>query len=174
LLIGCFDKSNTKKGTQSQNIIKYEFGALPIIDGEELPERSALRSRALILRMNKRNQINSEEYHAKLQDPLMRDLLLDALMRKPSKEQFKRYYISVQDKFPSNWEARTRENMSMIYAGCMIFDADKSDDYIKILTKYGENQYEMDKSTAGIQELLKYICVHSDKLMYENCFFVSQ
>lgn len=39
MLIAMYDRTNTEKGTQNQDIISYPLAAMAVIDGEELPKR---------------------------------------------------------------------------------------------------------------------------------------
>lgn len=171
-LVSLYDKSSVSKWFFDQSVFNYEYAAIPIIDWEELPWRSALRSRAYIIEMSNQYKISGPEYAERIASPILKDFLMDVLTHSD---------YSNFDKYFSAWHAivewvtkseRMRDNFCILYAAAMCFSPELQEDFLKVLLHFTSQQREIEDSTSGIAEMLRFIATHGRKLEYDGIIFV--
>lgn len=82
ILVSMYDRSTMPKGTATQDILSYPLSALAVVDGEELPKRSALRSRSIICSIVARNnKMKLAEYVDHISQRIPESLFVDALRK---------------------------------------------------------------------------------------------
>ena len=107
-LVKMYDRQVVTKGTASQKLIYYSLDALGVIDGEELPRRSALKSRSIILTMRQdNNALDVSEYKKKIGEEILTHLFNDALERPHYEADYKKYIYEGMDLFSKKFPKAT-------------------------------------------------------------------
>lgn len=166
-LVQMYDRTRIQKGTASQDLLSYDLNALAVIDWEELPERSALKSRSIILDINRdNNAMSGSDYKRVIKDALPTHLFWDALNRDGVNEKEYRSFVlewmeAMADILPQNITPRLLENAGGIYAWVMMFDSSLKENAIRIISECIDKQNQLEKDTYWAAELLDIINQHS-------------
>jgi anti-sigma regulatory factor (Ser/Thr protein kinase) len=65
-----------------------------------------------------------------------------------------------------------RDNFCILYAAAMCFSPELQEDFLKVLLHFTSQQREIEDSTSGIAEMLRFIATHGRKLEYDGIIFV--
>ncbi len=166
-LVQMYDRTRIQKGTASQDLLSYDLNALAVIDWEELPERSALKSRSIILDINRENNaMSGADYKRVIKEATPTHLFWDALSRDGIEEKMYREYVlewmeAMSDILPANITPRLLENAWGIYAWVMMFDSELKKNALRIISECILKQHKLERETYGAAELLDIINQHS-------------
>lgn len=174
-LCAMYDRSVVPKGQANQNVIYYNLNALAIIDGEELPRRSALKSRSVILNINSGNNgLSLDAYKTAIKESILPDLFSQVLEKDVYYQDYKMY----EQEAMKYWEevmptaaARLKENFSALYASALLYDVALREDLKYYLKKYFIEQYEREQATYWASELLDIIKKYSKQMNQHECFW---
>lgn len=175
ILVSMYDRTNIDKGTANQDILSYPLAALAVIDGEELPKRSALRSRSIICQIHARNNKKKlGEYVKHISQPLPESLMMDAL-RKPevTMERYEQYVkdgIKILSDLHPDAPDRMISGYAAVYAGVMMFDPVYEEDVVGVLVTRIQSSKTIERDTEGAGEVLEYIKRYARQLEYVNAF----
>lgn len=176
-LVKMYDRQVVTKGTASQKLIYYNLDALGVIDGEELPRRSALKSRSIILTMKAdNNALSVGEYKKKMGEEILTHLFNDALERPHYEADYKKYIYEGMEVFGKLFPKATSrliEWFAWVYAGCRLFDSSESmrESAIFYLSERVGNQYRLEEDTLWNAEMLEIIKKFSRQMAYSDVFY---
>ena len=174
-LISMYDRAVVTKGTATQRIIYYNMNALGIIDGEELPGRSALKSRSVILKTDTRNNaLSVAEYKQKMEDPLLNHLFLDCITKPRYQWEYARFVYEWMEYFRKilpQATPRLMEWFAGIYAGCMMFDESQKEQIEFYLWERINIQHELENETYWVGEVLEIIKKYARQMEYHDCWY---
>lgn len=174
-LLSMFDRAIVSKWLPTQTVVNYHLDALGVIDGEELPKRSALRSRSIIVNVRaENNALSPSEYKQRIQDKILTDLWYDALSRPHYESQYRTYMAECLDHFQGAlpWaSARSLEIFAAVYAWALMFDESLKDIATQVLTPLAKVNLALEKGTSWVGELMILIQRYAKQLSSNDCYF---
>ena len=161
ILRSAFDKTWQTKGRADQTIIKYDYFSLPIIDWEEMILDWAVRTRSIQYQFSSRNKI-IWNFHKTLREwEWLLDWLLYTYFNRSNWEKYKQYLDEWFEIFWKNTtETRIKDNMSLLYAGCMCFDPNKKYEYIDVFSKLINFQQDDFEKNSTSMQIIKAISMY--------------
>lgn len=173
-LVSMYDRAVVAKGTASQKLIYYYLNALAVMDWEELPKRSALKSRSIISYINaSNNALSPEIYKERMNDQILKDLFGDAVTKTVEESDYRRFMsegIAFFNSLCPGSSARIAECYAGVYAGVLAFDPSMKEDAEHYLKDRFIEQNKTEVDTYGTGELLDIIRKYSKQLEYGNAF----
>jgi len=174
-LVSMYDRALISKWLPSQKLVYYPLNALGVIDGEELPRRSAMKSRSVIIKVDAhKNAFGLTKYKEEINKPILSHLWADALRRKPATGDYKTYIAEasawLSGKYPKA-SNRTIELFSCIYAGCLLFDENMREYAQAYIAPYFQAQLMLEAETYGDGEMMEIIKRHARQLSGMDCYF---
>lgn len=174
-LISMYDRAVVSKGTAQQGMIYYHLDAFGILDGEELPQRSAFKSRSIIINIKSdNNALALSDYKNSMKNPILSDLFGQALWQNIFIEDFKTYRDEALEFFEKSFpkvSQRLKENFSSIYSLALLFDKELREDVKYYLGKYLMIQHEIEVDSYGVSELLDIIKKYARQMAQHDCFW---
>jgi hypothetical protein len=166
LLRSTYDRSSFSHGTAELKIVSYDFSCLPSIDGEEAVSDPAVRSRSIqaFLSKNDQGEGGPEAFNAKRSDKEL-DLTLASYLTYHEADQAKyaAHRSAGQDLVP-HAESRVRENLGVLFAGCMSAAPDMEADWRRVIKAIGESiSKDMDES-SGVKEFFNRIGMYAPQM----------
>jgi hypothetical protein len=166
LLRSTYDRSSFSHGTAELKIISYDFSCLPSIDGEEAVSDPAVRSRSIQVFLSKNDQGDGgpEAFNAKRRDRDL-DLTLASYLTHYDSDQTKYagWRVAGQD-IVAHAESRVRENLGILFAGCMAAAPDMESDWRRVIKSIGESiSKDMDES-SGVKEFVNKIGMYAPQM----------
>lgn len=172
-LISMYDRAVVTKGTATQRIIYYNMNALGIIDGEELPARSAFKSRSVILKVDSNNNaLDVSEYKKRMENPILNHLFLDCITRPRYQWDYSQYvyeWMAYFRKILPTGTPRLIEWFSGIYAWCMMFDSKAREQIEYYLAERIQVQHQLETDTYWVGEILEIIKKYARQMEYNDC-----
>lgn len=176
-----FDKISQTKGRADQSIIKYEYYAIPVIDGEEMISDWALRTRAIQYQLLWKHKIKGNfDSILRSWEHIISSILFSYLV----KSNWDKYQEYLDEGFTYfKWittQNRISQNISSIYAWCMCFNSSKeAQEMYKIVLSHVCDFQEKDvQQNSTSMQIIKVMTTFLESWFWglffmNDCFVIS-
>lgn len=158
ILRNVFDRKAQTKGRADQSVITYNYVGSPVLDWEEMITDWALRTRSLQLQLLKKHKIKWNFNKILRKNGHQLDKILFTYLTKSNWDKYQKFLDEWYDFFePHASENRIVDNISKIYAWCMIFDSKFKEIYQTVLLEIIWFQEEDVQENSTSMQILKII-----------------
>ncbi len=160
-----YDRKPIVKGNAQQTITSYDLVASMFVEGEELPNDGAVRSRMIHKMLAKRFRNTDEDYDmhqvVSINKPKIASFV-NSYQILSSKEVYQECLVEGRDLIGRRGrEPRIIDNLSMMYAACMAFDKGSRDLYLATIEKICEELHKDLNNNGTAMQIIKAIATFS-------------
>ncbi len=154
-----YDKTGAAKWRADQTVVNYDYKGLPMIDGEEMIQDPATRTRCVQHRFLSSHKIQGDFSTISQEAYPVLDSVLYSYLMLSDWDKYRRYLKEWFEIFSkvSDRSSRIGANLRVVYAGCMAFDDSFKDEYIDVLLRAGQFQDTDVKSNSNYAQIINAI-----------------
>lgn len=160
-----YDRKPIVKGNAQQTITSYDLVASMFVEGEELPNDGAVRSRMIHKMLAKRYRNTDENYDMHQAIESNRGKIasfVNSYQILSDKEVYQECLIEGRNLINKRWrEPRIVDNLCMMYAACMAYDKESKDLYLSTIEKMCEELHKDLNSNGTAMQIIKAIATYS-------------
>jgi len=154
-----YDKTWASKWRADQSVVNYNYKWLPVIDWEEMIQDPATRTRCIQVRFLWDHRIDGDFSKLSQDSYPTLDKTLNSYLQLSSGEKYREYmdeWFNIFKGIATN-SNRIGLNLKMVYAGCMAFDPEFKDEYLRILKLVWEFQNSDVSHNSNYSQIIKAI-----------------
>lgn len=158
ILKSLFDGTAFERWKKDLTLESHTFSAYVFMEGEELPESGATRSRSIIWTVKKSWQGTASAEDVLKDNRELFGSFIYSYMKNANKDLYFESIVEWQKIFKSRWiEQRILDNISLLYASVMAFAPENKEEYIKTCHAILDKQMEDFSKNGTIAEIINII-----------------